>query len=321
MWIKTDKQSSEQGQGILSKANNRNTAFVFYLSPENKLHYLHYIGTASAEEIVSKSIIEANRWYQITGVYLSGVDIPPEKQGIYLYVNGEREGFKNSIYSPGQCALGASVKIGSFFNLKFSGLIDEVKLSTNYKLIESFPLIYEELTADTNTIALYHFNGDTNDSSPNEYNGTPIGNVRFVDSDITPPLSPTPTPTPTPTPIPPTPPVIETTSLPTGKRLVAYSASIIGTDINVGETLTMTASGLPTDLSFGNCQQQSVSNRPRITCQITGTPTKVGKFTVLITLKDSAGLQSRKSLTLTINPALKPRPTQTIAPFPTISPF
>ena len=104
----------------------------------------------------------------------------------------------------------------------------------------------------------------------------------------TPSSTPTPTPSSTPTPSPtPTPLTIVTSSLPSGKVGVSYSAALSMSGGKPPYTSSISSGALPNGLSLSN-------NR------ISGTPTTRGTSTFTVTAKDSASGSASKSLSISI---------------------
>ena len=101
-----------------------------------------------------------------------------------------------------------------------------------------------------------------------------------------------PTITPTPTPVINYVPVITTTSLPSGRVNHSYSAKVTATDKNSGDTITMTASGLPTGLIFKKVSNYSYT--------ITGKATYKTTASVIIKATDNKGASSQKTFSLMI---------------------
>lgn len=114
------------------------------------------------------------------------------------------------------------------------------------------------------------------------------------------PTSTTPTPTPVPTN---STPVIETTSLKTGRAGRNYSAQIKGSDADLKDILMMSASNLPTGFTLESCQTglNSKTNKLQITCNLSGKSSSPISPSINITLKDSSGASVSKDLSLVIN--------------------
>lgn len=133
---------------------------------------------------------------------------------------------------------------------------------------------------------------------------------------------PKPTPTPSwPIPITPIPtsrpvnntPQIRNQSLPQGRIGTRYSAMIIATDPDAGDTVNITTSRLPEDLRLNcNIGRSNILPNNQITCRIEGTPEDRGKFAVRIRARDSRGASTEKTFKLMIVrrkaplPALQP---------------
>ena len=115
-----------------------------------------------------------------------------------------------------------------------------------------------------------------------------------------------------PTPTPSTPknsaPVITTTSLVTGTVGKNYSSSITATDVDPGDALTMTISGLPIGLRRGPCAVPVTGGT--VTCYFSGTPSVAGTFKIYVEVIDKLKASTSKILPLTI---ITTRPTPTIS--------
>lgn len=123
---------------------------------------------------------------------------------------------------------------------------------------------------------------------------------------LTPTIIPSPTiePTATPTPTPgagTNPPVIETNSLRNGSAGSYYSERLRGYDVDLGETLTMTYTGLPPGLNENNCVNYEQNSVQKIKCRLSGVPGASGSYLVTLTLTDSAGTYTTKTLTLIVD--------------------
>lgn len=66
----------------------------------------------------------------------------------------------------------------------FQGLIDEVRISNVARYSTNFTPQKLPFTPDANTVALYHFDSNTNDASANRMNGSLVGNVFYTNSDV-----------------------------------------------------------------------------------------------------------------------------------------
>jgi len=150
-------------------------------------------------KVYQQNEAQKTSWQHIAGVI--------DSDGyLYLFVNGK--GGKIPYVTPnnGFCESDDSVEVGATTShdpenlyIPFDGQLDEVRISDIARYdTENFTPFTSPFISDSNTLALYHFDGDANDASVNGNNGQVIGNVQFVDSTVVPP-SPTPTLTPTPT--------------------------------------------------------------------------------------------------------------------------
>ena len=264
------------------------------------------------EQFISNQ--EANSWRHLAFVFLNG--------NLTIFNNGKILVKSESTYT-GLCKSSQPIWIGASETAEnapftfFQGEIDELRVSKVARYKENFSPSLQPLISDTDTIALYHFDGDANDASVNNNHGFPLGAIQYIDSTIaplpspTPTSSPVPTPTvkptstPTPTPTPNLPPEITTTSLPFGKKKVHYEATIHGEDVNWGDKLEMKAKNLPNgtkDDPFTFTCPAEVSNPElnQINCYLKGTPDKAENRKIKITLSDGVNLPQEKEFTLKI---------------------
>ena len=209
-----------------------------------------------------------------------------------IFVDGERSIINfNSI--TGVCERNIDVQIGArkFFNGGadgyFGGEMDEVRTSRVSRYQDNFEPGTLPFVADLDTISLYNFNGDFNDSSSLGHHAIQVGNVRFVKSTL-PKEGSTPTSGNSF-------PVIATRNLPKGQVAVVYDAVISGSDLDIGDNLTMTISDLPPGIIY-SCD----GGTSQISCTLSGIPTLKGNFRVLVVLSDGAGGSDQKTLNLQI---------------------
>ncbi len=94
-------------------------------------------------------------------------------------------------------------------------------------------------------------------------------------------------------------PRIETSTLKPSIKNRDYQEIVIATDADKGDTVTMSATGLPANLKLV-CVGKALG---RATCQITGIPEKVGQFTVVVTARDNKGGTTTKNFTFKVLPA------------------
>lgn len=179
-------------------------------------------------------------------------------------------------------------------NLLFKGEIDELRVSMGSRYTSEFTPPVAPFTPDKAAEFLYHFDGNTQDSSFNGKHGVIFGDVQFVPSNI---------PIPTPTPISNNPPVITTNFLTSGVVGRYYSSTISGRDPDPTDNLTMTVSNLPPGISF----RQPCTGRRSVSCSLSGRPIKAGIWQVNIRLEDNRGGVATKTLPLKINVPPKPR--------------
>lgn len=177
----------------------------------------------------------------------------------------------------------------------FQGDIDEMRISNIARTgtgIPSAPFI-----PDANTMALWHFDDNTDDSSGNNLNGAITGEVKYISYAVsTAGTSPTRTPTPTPTPN--KPPQITTMKLPQGRLNQKYSADVLAVDPDSKDYVDMTLAKLPPGL-VSRCYRGHSRGNNSI-CTITGTPKQHGTFKVNVQAKDNRGGKTEKILPLTI---------------------
>lgn len=107
------------------------------------------------------------------------------------------------------------------------------------------------------------------------------------------------TQTPAPTPPNNVAPSISTTGLPSGNSGVLYTANVVATDANIGDSLTLTATGLPAGLGLSNCVT-TTTNQTTLTCTLSGLPTTRGRYSVVFTVTDAAGATGTRTITLGI---------------------
>lgn len=144
--------------------------------------------------VISNTKIVENTWYHVA--------IIRDKDFFKLFINGVLEKQEHilpsfPIVNHGDIyAIGADWGSNSVEPDYFGDIdIDELRISkvarysTNFNLPSTSPF-----TSDSNTLALYHFDENVNDTSGNGNNGQLVGDVQFIDSSIgiTATLTPTP---------------------------------------------------------------------------------------------------------------------------------
>lgn len=140
--------------------------------PENK----------PVNKTVSKS--EFTQWKHVAGVLQNG--------NLNIYENG----VKLASYNIGMtvCNRDLSFMVGAGDNGPifggpwyydfFQGAIDEVRISNMPRYTSNFTPQKLPFIPDSDTVMLYHFDGNTNDSSLNGLNGSMVGSVFYTISDI-----------------------------------------------------------------------------------------------------------------------------------------
>lgn len=173
-----------------AQPNGQNVAYQYYFDVQSSTNgcgqTVVYSGHAnwnpwdiSNYKIVSQS--EFTTWKHIAGVLSNG--------NLNIYENGI---FMNS-YNIGMtvCNDGRSNHIGAGMFGKntpyydfFQGAIDEVRVSKVARYTSNFTPQKTPFATDSNTMMLYHFDGNTNDTSSNSLNGSTTGSLHYVTSDI-----------------------------------------------------------------------------------------------------------------------------------------
>jgi len=130
------------------------------------------------------NLYDYDKWMHIAITY----DIDGK---LITYVNGSID---NSQQLDGTlCPNPMDLRIGTFTGdgntTYYNGLIDEVRISNIVRKSSGFGSLLP-LEPDSNTIALYKFENNTNDSSTNSFHGSVFGTVSYIDSIV----QPTPTP-------------------------------------------------------------------------------------------------------------------------------
>lgn len=84
-------------------------------------------------------------------------------------------------------------------------------------------------------------------------------------------------------------------------KLIKFT--ITGTDANLTDTMTMSATGLPNGLTLNSCTATKTSTTNNLTCTVSGTPTKNGVFTTTVALLDSQRGVAKKVIYFYIYPS------------------
>lgn len=221
---------------------------------------------------------------------------------------------------------------GGIDGFYYPGAVDETRISNSVRYSQNFTPPTAPFASDNSTVGLWHFDGDTLDSSGHSFHFANVGTIGYVNVEYPPPVTPTALPTqigpspsitavpatptvkasptakPTaaisPTPIPTTttnrPPAIASTFLPKGQVNKPYNAIISGTDQDTADTLQMDLTNLPPGITQGQCQTTKSRNVVYLRCLIKGIPTLAGVYPVNVRLADNHGGVANKILSLTI---------------------
>lgn len=120
---------------------------------------------------------------------------------------------------------------------------------------------------------------------------------------VTPTPTPIPLPTPTPTPAPNHVPTISTSGLPILAKLgKPYNGTVVVTDVDLDDTLSMNITGLPRGINQGFCAQVIINNTVQLSCSITGTSRNMGIYGLQIRAQDNRGGVTNKTTTLFVLP-------------------
>lgn len=96
-------------------------------------------------------------------------------------------------------------------------------------------------------------------------------------------------------------PTIQTTSLPEGKKNMEYLATIVATDPSPADVLTMSVTGLSSDLTLKNCiSKGSGFGGVVLTCTVSGTPKKQLHTSPRFTVRDLKGNSTTKILRIIV---------------------
>lgn len=119
----------------------------------------------------------------------------------------------------------------------------------------------------------------------------------------TPTPKPRPTSTPTPTPAPNHAPTISTNSMPVLAKLgKQYTGTVVVTDVDQSDILSMNVTGLPKGIIQGPCYQTHISGTTELSCTITGSSKAMGVYQVQIRAQDNRGGVTNKSTALFVIP-------------------
>lgn len=179
-WIKTTSISTQQGIIEKSSSSSDRDGYGLRLTSSGTVQ-AYTAGAASVATATSSTVLTANTWYHLAGVY--------DGSTLSVYINGVRDGTPTSTsLNPTDGA--TSLKIGSrgdsATSTNFSGLIDEARISSTARYTATFTPSSVALTTDGNTAGLWHLNERSLqtvfDDSSNVNNGT-LGASSSVASD------------------------------------------------------------------------------------------------------------------------------------------
>ncbi len=131
---------------------------------------------------------KASSWRHVAAVVKDGV--------MSLYEDGRLLGTRNDWVLQQFCTSTSPIVIGSgIYNdgtaiANFPGLIDEVRISNSARYSGNFTVVKTPFVSDTNTLILYHFDGDVSDNSASGRGGVVNGSISYVDSTIVSPIMP-----------------------------------------------------------------------------------------------------------------------------------
>ncbi len=120
------------------------------------------------------------------------------KEGVLdLFIDGHKVEQESAVKVARPCKNDLPLTIGALMNVNknpeafFEGLIDEVRISNIARYSSNFIPIAEPFIPDTNTMALYHFDGEAQDATGNGNDGQIFGDLHFVGELPRPDLLPT----------------------------------------------------------------------------------------------------------------------------------
>lgn len=154
--------------------------FYVGIGGADKLYFFMIDSTSNIQYMVSDYAIETGLWYHVA------VDWNGTTGRMWL--NGDLQagtisGFTPKYNSYDAFAVGTQlIETGGLHSYQpFDGVVDEVRFSDSIRYTGEFtPSVYE-FSTDEHTMALYHFNANTLDSSGNGYDLTPSGNPTYTE--------------------------------------------------------------------------------------------------------------------------------------------
>lgn len=173
----------------------------------SNISYRYYFDVQSATNGCGRTVVysHSTNWYPWEGNNTVDITVTPEAFATWKHVAGVLEngnlhvyenGIKLSSYTIGMtvCNDSREFYVGTgdngpmwgepwYYNF-FQGAIDEVRISTIARYTSNFTPANLPFTPDTDTLMLFHFDGNTNDASANAFSGAITGDVPYVTSDI-----------------------------------------------------------------------------------------------------------------------------------------
>jgi len=179
-WIKVSAIGA--AQGIVERygaTNSTSGGYALRITNTGKLHFfIGYDSTTAGQSdtIDGATTITAGQWHHVAGVY--------DGAQLRVYLDGVSDGAKSTTLAPGTGT--ANLIIGASGNnaatgAMFSGLIDEVRVSTDALYVAAFAPA-QHLTASSTTVGLWKFDGQTLvDSSSNALNASASSSLAFAE--------------------------------------------------------------------------------------------------------------------------------------------
>lgn len=203
-WIRLDQNIDEVS--ILNKHYKDKSDYVYSLGTQN----YDFISNRSKPTFFIKItggelVLRSDDVIHDDGSEWTHLAVTKKGTEVKLFVNGvlKKSGTLAGQVKDQQAAL---VSLAAYLwngpvSTSFFGAIDDLRISNNARDIEDNwknGVYFQPLQLDTNTIALWRFENNLQDSSSNHLDGTSFGNISYENGRVS--LPPTPTPTPTPIP-------------------------------------------------------------------------------------------------------------------------
>ena len=183
-WINPTRRSEGNNYTIISQLGSHwgsdNSSFDLHIYEDGTISFaLRKSGDAYGLQRHSLSVIEANNWYHVCGVY--------DGNDIYVYINGVLEnGFYDGPLSGNMNNSDTPITIGknyySAWEFPYYGTMDNIRIY-NRALSESEiqELYYEGNDLNSGLVAYYPFNGNANDTSEsaNANDGIEFGEISY----------------------------------------------------------------------------------------------------------------------------------------------